>query len=70
VVVALGGCAGALVVVSVWERWAEDAGEVEAWEFGRIGSAGAIGGEFVVISFARTSAWLHVPADDAGIGRG
>lgn len=51
--------------VSGW--WAEDEWEGEAWEVGRGGSAGAMGG-IVSVSFARTSVSLHVPADDAGIG--
>jgi hypothetical protein len=66
-VVAVGGSSAALVLSSGLFSWAEDDGEVEAWEFGRDGSAGAIGG-VVSVSFARTSVSLHVPADDAGIG--
>lgn len=65
---AAGGCSEAVLLGSGLDGWAEDAGEGEAWEFGRDGSAGAIGGVDSV-SFARTSACLHVPADDAGIGR-
>jgi hypothetical protein len=65
---AVGGCAYAPVVRSEGDWWAEDAGEGEAGDCGRDGSAGAIG-EGVSVSFARTSACLHVPADDAGIGQ-
>jgi hypothetical protein len=67
-VVAEGACAGALLVDMELDWWAENTGEEEGWEFGRDGSAGAIGG-VVSVSFARTSVCLHVPADDAGIGR-
>lgn len=66
-VVAAGGCSEALMFGSGLVWWAEDSGEVEAWEVGGDGSAGAIGG-VVSVSFARTSVSLHVPADDAGIG--
>lgn len=52
----------------VW--WAEDGGEGEAWEVGMDGSAEAIGGGVgMSLLLARTSACLHVPAVDAGIGR-
>lgn len=67
-VLAAGGGRGALAAGSGAGCWAEDAGEGEAGEFGVDGSAGAMGG-VVSVSFARTSACLHVPADDAGIGR-
>lgn len=60
-VVGAGGCSEAVLVGSGLDWWAEDVGEVEAWEFGRDGSAGAIGG-VVIVSFARTSVCLHVPA--------
>ena len=60
--------AEALMVGSGVVWWAEDDGEVEAGEFGMDGSAGAIGG-VVSAAFASSSACLHVPADDAGIGR-
>lgn len=55
-------------MVSSGVVWAEDSREGGVGEGGMDGSAGAIGGG-VSVSFARTSACLHVPADDASIGR-
>lgn len=64
-----------VVVVVVVGRgigwWAENGGEVEAWEGGMDGSAEASGGGVAMsLLLARTSACcLDVPADDAGIRR-